>query len=84
LLEVLDFHDVLRGWHDPRILAGSFVVSFAFVTDDSKLTPEIFDRMFSQAAQSEWIQSVFAEELPHDVDPFSFITMSGLEGIVTW
>jgi ubiquinone/menaquinone biosynthesis C-methylase UbiE len=54
------------------------------VADDSKLTPEIFDKVFSEVAQSQWIQSVFAEELPDDVDPFSFITMSGLEEIAIW
>jgi ubiquinone/menaquinone biosynthesis C-methylase UbiE len=63
---------------------GSLVVSFAFVAGDPKLTPEIFDKMFNQAAQSQWIQSVFSEELPDGVDPFSFITMFGLVGIVTW
>lgn len=54
------------------------------VTGDSKLTPEVFDTVFAQAARSQWIRSVFAEDLPEDVDPFSFITMSGLEDIVTW
>ncbi len=54
------------------------------MADDSKLTPETFDKVFNEVAQSQWIQSVFAEELPDDVDPFSFITMSGLEEIVTW
>jgi ubiquinone/menaquinone biosynthesis C-methylase UbiE len=65
-------------------LGGSLVVSLALVADDSKLTPETFDKVFSEVAQSQWIQSVFAEELPNDIDPFSFITMSGLEKIVRW
>ena len=56
----------------------------SFVADDLKLTPETFDKVFNEVAQSQWIQSVFAEELPDDIDPFSFITMSGLEEIVTW
>jgi ubiquinone/menaquinone biosynthesis C-methylase UbiE len=54
------------------------------VAEESKLTPETFDKVFNEVAQSQWIRSVFAEDLPNDIDPFSFITMSGLEEIVTW
>ncbi len=54
------------------------------MTGDRKPTPEIFDKVFDEAAQSQWIRSVFAAELPDGVDPFSFITMSGLDDIVTW
>jgi ubiquinone/menaquinone biosynthesis C-methylase UbiE len=54
------------------------------VTDEPQLTPEIFDQEFTTAAQSHWVQSVFAEDLPDEIDPFSFITFSGLEDIVGW
>jgi ubiquinone/menaquinone biosynthesis C-methylase UbiE len=40
--------------------------------------------VFKRAAQSDWIRSIFAEELVEEVDPFSFITLSGLEDIVAW
>ena len=56
----------------------------AVVTGEHQLSPEIFDKVFNQAAESEWVQSIFAEELPAEVDPFSFITLSGLEDIVAW
>ncbi len=54
------------------------------MTDEPKLTPERFDQLFNQAAQSHWVQSVFAEDLPDEIDPYSFITLSGLEDIVSW
>jgi ubiquinone/menaquinone biosynthesis C-methylase UbiE len=54
------------------------------VTDEPQLTPEIFDEEFTKAAQSDWLRSVFAEDLPDEIDPFSFITLSGLEDIVDW
>jgi SAM-dependent methyltransferase len=48
------------------------------------MTPEIFDQEFTKVAQSRWVQSVFAEDLPDEIDPFSFVTLSGLEEIVSW
>jgi ubiquinone/menaquinone biosynthesis C-methylase UbiE len=54
------------------------------VTDEPKLTPEIFDKVFDQEAQSHWVKSIFAEDLPDEIDPFSFITLPGLEDIVAW
>ena len=54
------------------------------MTDEPQLTPEIFDQEFTKAAQSHWVQSVFAEDLPDEIDPFSFITLSGLEDIADW
>ena len=54
------------------------------MTGEPPLTPETFDEAFNRAAQSDWIHAVFAEELPDEVDPFSFITLSGLEDIVAW
>ncbi len=54
------------------------------MTDGPKLTPEVFDEVFDKAAQSHWIHSIFAEDLPDEIDPFSFITLSGLEDIVAW
>jgi SAM-dependent methyltransferase len=55
------------------------------VTEEERhLTPEIFDRAFTEAAQSIWLRSVFAESMPDEVDPFSFITLSGLEDIASW
>jgi hypothetical protein len=54
------------------------------VTDEPQMTPEIFDQEFTKVAQSRWVQSVFAEDLPDEIDPFSFVTLSGLEEIVSW
>lgn len=54
------------------------------MTEEPQLTPEIFDKVFDQAAQSHWVKSIFAEDLPEEIDPFSFITLSGLEDIVVW
>ena len=54
------------------------------MTDEFQLTPEIFDRVFAEVARSHWIQSVFAEDLPDEVDAFSFITLTGLDDIVGW
>jgi SAM-dependent methyltransferase len=45
------------------------------------LTPEIFDRAFTDAVVSEWAARVLGEGLPEEVDPFSFITGAGLEEI---
>jgi ubiquinone/menaquinone biosynthesis C-methylase UbiE len=54
------------------------------VTEEPKLTPEEFDTVFEQAAQSHWVKSIFAEDLPEEINPFSFITLFGLEDIVAW
>jgi ubiquinone/menaquinone biosynthesis C-methylase UbiE len=63
---------------------GLLVISCCVVTDAPQLTPEIFDQEFTKAAQSHWVQSVFSEDLPDEIDPFSFIALSGLEDIVGW
>ena len=54
------------------------------MTDEPKLTPEVFDQGFAQAAQSDWLRSAFSTDLPDEIDPFSFITLAGLEDIVSW
>lgn len=54
------------------------------MTDEPKLTPEVFDQGFAQAAESDWLRSAFSADLPDEIDPFSFITLSGLEDIVGW
>jgi SAM-dependent methyltransferase len=43
------------------------------------MTPELFDEGFASAAESPWLRAAFGEDLPEDVDPFSFITLDGLE-----
>jgi SAM-dependent methyltransferase len=45
------------------------------------LTPEIFDQAFTDAVASEWLRRVLGHGLPDDVEPYSFITTSGLEEI---
>jgi SAM-dependent methyltransferase len=45
------------------------------------LTPEIFDKAFAEAAVSDWARRVIGEGLPEGVEPYSFITTSGLEEI---
>ena len=60
------------------------VIFCCVVTEQPKLTPEVFDQGFTQAAQSDWLRSAFSTDLPHEIDPFSFITLSGLEDIVGW
>jgi len=54
------------------------------VTEEPKLTPEVFDQGFAQAVESDWLRSTFSTDLPDEIDPFSFITLSGLEDIVGW
>jgi SAM-dependent methyltransferase len=54
------------------------------VAGEQRLTPEMFDEFFTEAAHSEWHRAVMAGDLPDDIDPYSFITLAGLEDIVRW
>jgi SAM-dependent methyltransferase len=54
------------------------------VTDEPHLTAEMFDQHFTEAAHSHGLRSILAEDLPDDIDPYSFITFAGLEDIVGW
>jgi SAM-dependent methyltransferase len=49
------------------------------VTERPTLTPEMFDNEFSKASESAWLRAVFGEDLPAEVEPFSFITTEGLQ-----
>jgi hypothetical protein len=44
-------------------------------------TAEAFDRAFEAAAESPWLREVI-NDLPPEVDPFSFVTLDGLYEIV--
>ena len=47
------------------------------------LTPEIFDKAFADVTASDWARRVIGDGLPEGVEPYSFITASGLEEIAT-
>src|SRR5438309_3784547 len=48
------------------------------MTDRVPITPDRFDAALRDAAESEWVSSAMGEDLPPEVDPFSFITLDGL------
>jgi SAM-dependent methyltransferase len=52
------------------------------VSDTAPLTPQIFDQGFADAANSPWLRAVFGEDLPEDIEPFSFITIDGLQMLI--
>jgi hypothetical protein len=47
------------------------------------LAPEIFDKAFAEAVVSEWTRRVIGGDVPDGVDPYSFITTSGLNEIAS-
>jgi SAM-dependent methyltransferase len=50
------------------------------VTERRLPTPDVFDRAFERAADSPWwLRSAFGADLPTEVEPFSFVTLSALE-----
>ncbi|HWS46830.1 MAG TPA: class I SAM-dependent methyltransferase, partial [Acidimicrobiia bacterium] len=51
------------------------------MSDRAPLTPSTFDRVFREAAHSDWTKRVIGADLPPEVDPFSFITLDGLHQI---
>jgi SAM-dependent methyltransferase len=48
------------------------------MSDRSPLTPDMFDAVFREVANSEWVRRVIGADLPVEVDAFSFITSEGL------
>lgn len=58
-------------------------VQRCYARERPPLAPEIFDKAFAEAVVSEWTRRVIGGDVPDGVDPYSFITTSGLNEIAS-